>query len=1052
MGSPVLTCSSIGMPAPPRKGKSPGTTLLLPTSSLIAIPAGNPVMIGGPPTVDIVTMAFHAISLAGKAFKRFRNAKQTPKNIDKIDDLAPPNRIRKPDAPGANFAGKSDGALPPRRSKPPSSSSPPRNNAARSQGCSLGHPVDAGTGKVYTERIDFSLPGPIPLVWERVYYSTSADYAGPLGHGWHHAYDLRLRRGAAGHTYVLRLADGREAHFPRLLVGQRAYLLQEKLTLERTAEKYLVTDEHHRTHEFAAGPVDGGSSAPLARIATPAGAEILFGYDHGGVLSRIVDSAGRELSVETAGGRITAVYGPHPKHGGPAALVRFAYDAAGDLVASYDQLDHRFSYVYHNHLLTKETDRNGLSFRFEYDGDDQHAWCTRTWGTNGIHDNRIAYDKENRVTTVVNSLGARTIYHADRDGLITKTIDPLGRVSRTRYGRGCLPLWVADELGRVTKFSYDACGHVTRVDYPDGTAVELSYAGHDLTLATDQNGKPWSWRYNAHHQLVERTNCEGESTAFEYTGPDLTALTDPLGNRSELGYDAGHQLSELRGADGTVTRWAYDVLGRPVAVRLPTGATEERKYNLRGDLLKVVAADGNVSRYRYDGEENPVWSKDRHREVRLEYTGMSRLAARTENGTRVEFSYDTEEDLRGIINEDGYAYRFERDALGRVVAERAFDGLAQTYVRDPAGQVVAVVKPGGGRTEYDLDVMGRTVGVNYPDGAKHTFTYRADGQLLGAVNAGAELRYERDDLGRITAETCNGVRIDSRYDKYGNRTRVESSLGTKSRFHYDKLGTLQRVSSEGEDRPDWSAGFRHDHLGLEIERQMPGGVRTKYHRDRTGRVARQETSVGGRPSHTRAYDWDVAGRLRSLTINHHERFAFEHDAVGNLAAATYPSGRTDYRLPDAVGNLYRSKDRRDRAYNPAGQILRSGPNTYRYDADGNLVERVVREDEVRPGDEGTWRYRWNGAGMLTEVLRPDRHAVSFTYDALGRRLSKAYRDKTTYWAWDGNVPLHEWTVTQPGAVWDGVSEGTRLIRAGVPLGASPANARAVAVTSASETR
>ena len=425
---------------------------------------------------------------------------------------------------------------------------------------------------------------------------------------------------------------------------------------------------------------------------------------------------------------------------------------------------------------------------------------------------------------------------------------------------------------------------------------------------------------------------------------------------------------------------------------------------------------------------------------------MSRLAARTENGTRVKFSYDTEEDLRGIINEDGYAYRFERDALGRVVAERAFDGLAQTYVRDPAGQVVAVVKPGGGRTEYDLDVMGRTVAVNYPDGAKHTFTYRADGQLLGAVNAGAELRYERDDLGRITAETCNGVRIESRYDQYGNRTRVESSLGTKSRFHYNKLGTLERVSSEGEDCPDWSAGFRHDHLGLEIERQMPGGVRTKYHRDRTGRVARQETSVGGRLSHTRAYDWDVAGRLRSLTINHDERFAFEHDAVGNLAAATYPSGRTDYRLPDAVGNLYRSKDRRDRAYNPAGQILRSGPNTYRYDADGNLVERVVREDEVRPGDEGTWRYRWNGAGMLTEVLRPDRHAVSFTYDALGRRLSKAYRNKTTYWAWDGNVPLHEWTVTQPGAVWDGVSEGTRLIRAGVPLGLSPANARAVAVT------
>jgi RHS repeat-associated protein len=34
--------------------------------------------------------------------------------------------------------------------------------------------------------------------------------------------------------------------------------------------------------------------------------------------------------------------------------------------------------------------------------------------------------------------------------------------------------------------------------------------------------------------------------------------------------------------------------------------------------------------------------------------------------------------------------------------------------------------------------------------------------------------------------------------------------------------------------------------------------------------------------------------------------------------------------------------------------------------------------------------------------------LAFTYDALGRRLSKTFRGKTTRWIWDGNVPLHEW--------------------------------------------
>ena len=46
--------------------------------------------------------------------------------------------------------------------------------------------------------------------------------------------------------------------------------------------------------------------------------------------------------------------------------------------------------------------------------------------------------------------------------------------------------------------------------------------------------------------------------------------------------------------------------------------------------------------------------------------------------------------------------------------------------------------------------------------------------------------------------------------------------------------------------------------------------------------------------------------------------------------------------------------------------------------------------------------------MLSHVLRPDGFQVSFTYDALGRRLTKSFRGDTTKWVWDGNTPLHEW--------------------------------------------
>lgn len=42
---------------------------------------------------------------------------------------------------------------------------------------------------------------------------------------------------------------------------------------------------------------------------------------------------------------------------------------------------------------------------------------------------------------------------------------------------------------------------------------------------------------------------------------------------------------------------------------------------------------------------------------------------------------------------------------------------------------------------------------------------------------------------------------------------------------------------------------------------------------------------------------------------------YHHDAFGNLAWAKY-DGAYDYKLPDAVGNLCKTKDRRDRKYGP----------------------------------------------------------------------------------------------------------------------------------------
>jgi RHS repeat-associated protein len=141
--------------------------------------------------------------------------------------------------------------------------------------------------------------------------------------------------------------------------------------------------------------------------------------------------------------------------------------------------------------------------------------------------------------------------------------------------------------------------------------------------------------------------------------------------------------------------------------------------------------------------------------------------------------------------------------------------------------------------------------------------------------------------------------------------------------------------------------------------------------------------------------------IRDLVKGDNHSVKFGHDALGNLAWAEYGAGQFEYRMPDAVGNLFKTQSRTDRKYGPAGQLLEADGTHFEYDIEGNLIRKTESNGNL-------WRYDWNAAGFLAHVLRPDGTFVSFTYDALGRRLSKTHLDKTTCWIWDGNVPLHEW--------------------------------------------
>jgi RHS repeat-associated protein len=866
----------------------------------------------------------------------------------------------------------------------------------------VGHPVNVVTGELFTKQEDFSIPGVIPLVWERRYYSDSK-YNGPQGYGWHHSYDWALQYDNKERLAIVTMGDGRIAMFDKIPVNptdEWRYNRSDKLFLAKHADgHYFVRDRDNREYNFSDVPIRGKERL-LTSICNTSGFAILFNYDLNGNLTGITDTAGRRFFIEhDIKGRIITVNAPHPEEEDktfPVAL--YEYDGIGNLVKQTNAAGAFLLFEYQHHLLVKETWRNGMNWFFVYDGAQTGAKCVETWGDGDLLHNKLTYLEGE--THTVNSMGHKTVYLHSK-GLVTKKIDANDNEWNTFYNEYDEVQWESDPLGNMQRYSYDEWGNIQGYTDAAGATVKTKYLeGSFLGLpeeTIDANGGRWKWNYNEQGRLIRRTDPLGAATVFKYTDGLLTAVVDAKGNQTSLEYDPFFNLQKVITPDGNNSQWKYDLLGRSIEVTDPKGNVRQFRLDLLGRPHTILEPDGNIRKFKFDEDDNVIHARDKQQDVAFEYNGMGSLITRSENNTSILFRYDTEDQLTTIINEHGFKYLFELDPVGEVTKEVGFDDITRSYIRDTAGKVTKVLRPGGLETDYQYDPTGRATKVSYSDGSTETFRYLAGGELTEAANADAVIRFERDLMGRVIKEAVGEDWVQSAYDELGNRVAITSNLGADISHEYDIMGDQQSLKAGG-----WQASFERDALGLETLRNLPGGIKSQWKRDSLGRpVAHNIASGVGHTSRHRSYRWDVNDRLKEITDSVSGTRQFTHDAFGNLASTLYRDGFEELRMPDAVGNLYRTLDRKDRKYGPAGQLLEANGTKYSYDPEGNLIEK-------REKDGKTWQYAWNASGMLKSVTRPDGNTVEFIYDALARRLSKTYHNTITRWVWDGNTPLHEW--------------------------------------------
>jgi len=859
----------------------------------------------------------------------------------------------------------------------------------------LGEPVDAASGHMHSWLDGFTLPGPIPFKWEANYYSDTT-LEGSLGKNIIHSYDISLKVLEEEGLVLMNDAQGRGIAFSTLLPGESEFNELEKYKLHRdidTGEYYTNSKEGLYYYFNKSAGSDGLQS--VRSIVNRNGFAIRFSYDTAGHLQQITDSAGRLITIHSnEKGLITSVDIPHPSGEGVITPVQYLYDAEGRLVRMTDVEGAANEFGWKKQYITSRKFKDGTEFTFTYNKDGK---CTAAEGPEGLFSYFFEYKPGH--TIVTNSLG-HTSHYYHRKGLVLRQVNPEGGQKTFTYDANHNLVAEQNEIGIVHTYEYDTAGNMIKMGLPGQGEVKIGYNEQHLPESTlFPNKALWQYEYDMAGNLLQSVNPMGDTVQYKYYNGLLQTITAINGATTELWYDREYNLSEVKLPAGQgLVRYSYDALGNCVKVIDPANKHQLHKYDLKGRMVQVVETNGNIMRAAYDVNDNMIGASDNHNSVQMGYNFFGDIVRRSQGSSQISFGYNTEGKLTFIENEHHEFHLMTYDADGNIVKETGFDGLTRSYLRDLAGQTIEIEKQDGRFVRYRYNTAGQMTNVFYTDGTSETYSYDAAGNLVKAANSQGNIQLQRDILGRVTGEMQGDEhRIGSEYNKMGWRTRVTSSLGADIQLQYNmESGMLESLRAG-----TYEESFAYNRHLKPVERRLPGNINEKFEYDINGRLIKHQVEHHTRSRHQRQYSWDTGNRLKSIIDSDFGQKQFGHDVYGNLSQIIYGDGTIEYRMPDAVDNLFETKARTDRQYGKGGKLVKSKKATYDYDEEGNLLRKKLVNGDM-------WQYKWNENGTLAEIIRPDGQSVYFGYDALARRIWKRYKSTVTRWVWDGNTPLHEW--------------------------------------------
>ncbi len=746
-----------------------------------------------------------------------------------------------------------------------------------------------------------------------------------------------------------------------------------------------------------------------------------------------------------------------------AVTYHYIYDEADRLIQTIDPQGNTETHTYDpitHRLIEKKGLRDDVRWHYSYDAKGNVVKETERHRDGLELVTQFEYDLLGRKVAVVDPQGNTTRYTYDHLHRITSItypdifdhkgtkITPQKTYSYKNLGS---IITETNELGEITRTSYNAIGKITKIELPDGsskaylydvkgnvveevapnkTSTYLSYDCFNRVIKTSQLSSVRSIDYSTFHEIMEK-GPTGEKIRYSYNNAGKLISKEQNGRKTTYTYDKKMRLKKERTAleDGFVAKsFRYDSLNRIVHEKLYDHTSPLRSYKSYG-----YDQEGNITTYTQNIANNEAITRRLFRpggllDVETDALGHETLHKysyfhKNDHGQTVfckitidpqgcsqEETFDTSGNLSLICRYDPMHTLIAKKSLYYDAGHNCIRIEENTISQSGEKSIVTLFSYKNQHLTKIVEAAGT------PEEKITRYRYNKNGELETIIHAdGTCLNHQYDGKGRLTHFYSNDYSIDYTYTYDASDRVIEvhnGSTNSKTLRSYNTFGELISETLE----TGITLSYDYDKAGRIATLTLPDNSTVAYshsayldsvtRNDYTYKVAGRDLSgfmtyaqlPGNAGSLTTSHD--LLGRNTTISHSHFEQKSEEFDSVGNLLHLhTIEPHRKSSRsfTYDYLSQLIEEKGPTTHSYSYDSLYNRLEHNGTSYEVNSlhsvlnnslNSFSYDARGNRIKmKSSNGAIEYKYDPLDRLTEVSTPEGH-FSYTYDPFNRRLSK----------------------------------------------------------------